>query len=271
MMRIVIINGTPVSTFFILCSLAMLVGSAVTFARRRAFGITRRDLLRMLVLVVIGALIGGKLVYAIGQILMHGTGPGFWTTRNWSYVLGGSVFYGNLIGATSLTLLYAKRHQLPLGSVTDLMACFAPAAQAVGRVGCLCAGCCYGIRVQHMFTVPGTVYAVPRLPWPLLEAALSLTILSFFLIARPERKRPGTLFPLYLILYSAGRFVLEFFRGDTSRGVWLLSTSQWIALLIMLALAIGFVVMRKNKAANPNWRNQHDEKSLPAMYSGIGS
>ena len=244
----VIIGGTPVATFFLLCTLAMLVGSAVTFARRRAFGIAGRDLRRILVLVVTGALIGGKLVYAIGQILMHGSDPGFWTASNWSYVLGGSVFYGNLIGATSLVLLYVKRHKLPLGNVTDLMACFAPAAQAVGRVGCLCAGCCYGIQVGHMFTVPGTVYAVPRLPWPLLEATLSLAILSFFLIAKPERKRPGILFPLYLILYSFGRFVLEFFRGDASRGVWLLSTSQWISLLVFPAGAVLLWWVKKQRS-----------------------
>jgi len=247
----VIIDGAPVSTFFLLCTLAMLVGGAVTFARRRAFGIARRDLWLILVLVVVGALIGGKLIYAIGQMLMHGSEPGFWAANNWTYIFGGSVFYGNLLGATSLMLLYAKWRKLPLGNLTDLMTCFAPAAQAVGRFGCLCAGCCYGIEVHHMFIVPGTVYAVPRLPWPLLESAWSLTILLFFLIARPERKRPGTLFPMYLILYSTGRFILEFFRGDASRGVWILSTSQWIGLVLITAAVVWLRKAGKNIVKKP--------------------
>jgi len=109
MMPSVTIGGTPVATFFLLCTLAVLVGSAVTFARRRAFGVARRDLWRILVLSVTGALIGGKLVYAIGQILMYGSDPEFWTAINWSYILGGSVFYGSLIVATSLVLCKAIR------------------------------------------------------------------------------------------------------------------------------------------------------------------
>lgn len=243
-MPYVYVGNEPLPMYFLCCILALLTGSALAFARRRVFGIAKRDLRRILIRVVIGIFVGGKLVYAIGQILMHGSEPGFWTAGNWTYIFEGSVFYGSLIGATALVLLYAKRRQMPLGNVTDLMTCFAPAAQAVGRVGCLLAGCCYGVEVRHMFTVPGTIYAEPRLPWPLLEAALSLAILVFFLIAKPERKRPGALFPLYLILYSAGRFVLEFFRGDASRGVWLLSTSQWIA-LVLIALAV--VWLRKSK------------------------
>jgi len=253
MMRYVYIGGEPVPTYFLCCLLALLVGCVLAFARRRAFGIAKRDLRRILLVVALGVFVGGKLIFAIGQILMHGSEPGFWEAGNWPNILGGSIFYGSLIGATALLLLYVKRRQLPLGNVTDLMACFAPAVHAVGRVGCLCAGCCYGVEVRHMFTVPGTVYAVPRLPWPLLEAALNLAILAFFLIARPERKRPGTLFPLYLILYSAGRFVLEFFRGDASRGVFLLSTSQWIA-LALIALAV--VWLKKSKSSKKRTRSR---------------
>lgn len=239
MLQYVYIGPIRFPMFFLFGVLGLVTGSVLVFVRRRTFEIAKRDLWRVLFLVVVGVVFGGKLLYAIGQGLMHGSEPGFWTVHNWSHVVQGSVFYGCLFGATTLVLLYEKRRKMPLfGSLTDLMACFAPAAHAVGRIGCLLAGCCYGVEIRHMFTVPGTIYAEPRLPWPLLEAALNLTILAFFLIARPERKRPGTLFPMYLILYSAGRFILEFFRGDASRGVWLLSTSQWIAIALIAAAVV---------------------------------
>jgi len=44
---------------------------------------------------------------------------------------------------------------------------------------------------------------------------------------------------VYLVIYSVGRFFLEFLRGDVNRGMWLfLSTSQLISILIILAVLI---------------------------------
>lgn len=158
------------------------------------------------------------------------------------------MFYGGLIGATGLVLLYAKRHQVPLGNMADLMAFFALAFGVVARFGCLFAGCCYGKEASWGIEING----VSRLPSPLFESGLNLVILLVFLIWKPERKRSGTLFPLYLIPYSAGRFVLEFFRGDESRGILLhLSTSQWIA--IGMVFAVGIVLFRMRKTKKSVW------------------
>ena len=60
----------------------------------------------------------------------------------------------------------------------------------------------------------------------------------------------------YLIFYSIGRFVLEFFRGDLIRGsVGELSTSQFIAIFVCLA-GILLIVARNGKfEENPFEKN----------------
>jgi len=243
--------GIQISMYWLCGVLALLLGSALVFAKRKSFGIAKSDLVQTLARTVIGAVGGGKLFHVIGEIVESDTKPWLWTASDWTSVLRpGGVFYGGVICATGLVLLYAKSRKLPIGNISDLMAYFALAFGAGARFSCLFAGCCHGIEVQHMFTVPGTIYATPRLPSPLLESALNIAILLFFLLRKPERKRPGTLFPLYLILYSAGRFVLEFFRGDEGRGSFLIfSTSQWIA--IALTLTAGVILYRIRKSWKP--------------------
>jgi len=93
-------------------------------------------------------------------------------------------------------------------------------------------------------------------PVQLFEAGFCFVALLAFLIIKLERRWPGIpLFPVYLITYSVGRFILEFLRGDANRGIWILSTSQWIA-LALISLSVfwlrksGFL-SRPNKKIDP--------------------
>ena len=81
----------------------------------------------------------------------------------------------------------------------------------------------------------GTPLGVPLHPTQLYESGADLVILVLLLLTE-RRGRPfaGRTFWLYMLLYGASRFVVEFYRGDP-RGVvfGVLSTSQFIALLIV--------------------------------------
>ena len=55
---------------------------------------------------------------------------------------------------------------------------------------------------------------------------------------------------LYLVCYSIGRFILEFYRGDLERGsVGIFSTSQFISLFLVVAGAVIFFAAPKMKGA----------------------
>jgi phosphatidylglycerol:prolipoprotein diacylglycerol transferase len=70
------------------------------------------------------------------------------------------------------------------------------------------------------------------------------------LIYKSSKKFDGQLFILYLIIYAAGRSVLETLRGDLERGFviqdWL-SNSQFISLLL-IGVAVYFYVKLNRKA-----------------------
>ena len=77
---------------------------------------------------------------------------------------------------------------------------------------------------------------VALVPVQLYEAAGCLVL--FLLLDRLARRgrRGEELLAVYLALYGALRFFLEFLRGDGARGFWgALSTSQWVAVVTVAA------------------------------------
>jgi phosphatidylglycerol:prolipoprotein diacylglycerol transferase len=102
-------------------------------------------------------------------------------------------------------------------------------ANFFSRLGCYFTGCCYGVRL-----LSGNQF-----PYQLTEGILCALIFFYLVLWTPEKRHKAMIFPLSVILYSTARFVLEFFRGDKGRGIWLsLSSSQWIALLLLAMTGI---------------------------------
>lgn len=83
------------------------------------------------------------------------------------------------------------------------------------KIACFCAGCCYGIEWEY-----GLYNAYNNrveFPIQLLECLVAICIFVVTHIYGKKKHRVGTVFPLYLILYSATRFCTEFLRDDFPR------------------------------------------------------
>jgi phosphatidylglycerol:prolipoprotein diacylglycerol transferase len=166
----------------------------------------------------------------------------------------GGVFYGGLILATIVAILYMRKHALPPWRIADMGAPSIALGEAIGRWGCFAAGCCYGKEWHGPFAVTftdpfaneavGTPLNVPLHP---TQIYLSLNALMIFAILQWAYRRKtfdGEVFWLYVLLYAITRGILEIFRGDQVRGFvipGILSTSQFIGLLAAL-LAGGMLV-----------------------------
>lgn len=155
--------------------------------------------------------------------------------------------YGGIIGGVLAALLYCRFKKLNFWDYFDIVLPSVAVAQGFGRIGCFLAGCCYGRETNSFFGIAFTHsdYApngVKLLPTQLFSAAGMFLIAGFlFWYAKKERKK-GQVGALYLILYSIGRFIIEFFRDDYRGAVGFLSTSQFISLFI---LATGVLLFRK--------------------------
>lgn len=163
-----------------------------------------------------------------------------------SLLMEGMVFYGGLIGGIIGIFLVARKKKKNILEFTDLFApCFC-VAHAFGRVGCLLAGCCYGLEIGEtsqfdILTYKGALAVkyldgAMRLPVPLMETVFLLVLCEVLVLVFCTEKRLGTTTGWYLIAYAVWRFVIEMFRGDAERGKFgPLYTSQWISILILIA------------------------------------
>ncbi len=160
----------------------------------------------------------------------------------------GFVVFGGIIGAIITLYVYCRIKKLDLLTYLDLMVPSVALAQALGRIGCFLAGCCYGTPTELAIGVtfkdsPFAPNGIRLLPTQLFMSLGDFLLMGILLIyCRKERMR-GRASALYLLLYSAGRFVLEFFRGDERGTVGALSTSQFIGIFMALAGAAAFWIV----------------------------
>ena len=160
----------------------------------------------------------------------------------------GFVVFGGIIGAILSLYLYCRVKKLDLLDYLDLMAPSVALAQAFGRVGCFLAGCCYGRETDSCIGVVFThsAYApngVKLLPTQVFMSAGDLLLMLILLWYSSKERMKGRTTMLYLILYSLGRFALEFLRNDNRGTVGILSTSQFIGILTAIAGAIGYWII----------------------------
>lgn len=159
---------------------------------------------------------------------------------------GGLIFYGGVIGSFLAVCIYFKFKKIrPLRGL-DFLLPYIALAHAFGRIGCFLNGCCGGKACSYFFCVlfPETPAAVH--PAQLYETCLDLML--FLLLRRfyKQRRFDGQITALYFILYSAGRFLIEFFR-DGNPGWGMLTWNQWIAAAFMAVFSGVYFYQSKKK------------------------
>jgi phosphatidylglycerol:prolipoprotein diacylglycerol transferase len=175
----------------------------------------------------------------------------------WSYysqypeqIIGASglTIYGAVLGATLGIWIYSKFSHFKFGYFADLLAPAVPLAQAVGRVGCTLNGCCYGTETSLPW---GLVYTDPRSyaplgiavhPTQIYEIIYLLIIFAVLFPLRRRLKPDGSLFLIYLSLYSMWRIGIDFLREGTP---FILGLHQaQIIGIIVLAIAVPLLALR---------------------------
>lgn len=222
--------------------------------RRNAYRyIPKEDVLNLFAIILVGAIIGAKLLHLLSLIPF--------ILQNWSALIadkelllslltGGGVFYGGLLGALLACYCYSRKYSIPFAPACALLVSGLPLFHFFGRLGCFAAGCCWGIPVSWgiPFTQsPVAPNGIPLLPIQLFEAFGNLLLFILLAILLPRMKQLSYMLPVYLLSYGTMRFVLEFWRGDSVRGVYLLSVSQWISLLLIASVIIWYISRGRNK------------------------
>jgi len=168
---------------------------------------------------------------------------------------GGLSIQGGVVGGVLAAIWFTRRHKLSFWDLADHLTPALALGQAIGRIGsCFLNGDAYGKPTTSVFGVtyaPGTpAYeafgATPLWPAELFEGTWDLAIMTFSLWLLRKERPTGTTFLWYVVLYSAGRFSLEFLRAD-SLGFFGLKAAQVTSVLFMIAAAL-LLLWRRQRA-----------------------
>lgn len=227
----------------LLVLVGVLLSGAFCYIKADKWQIRPVDMIEVLGVGAIGVVVGSHLLYALVEFPRWHE-QSIWTT------LGGSVFYGGLLGGTGLGALYIRWRKYPMQNMAELSACAIPLFHGFARLGCFFGGCCYGIESHFGFVMTQSLAplanGVSRFPVQLLEAGCDfLLFIGLWILLERRQKHLALveentmqgipLLAIYFPVYALIRFLDEFLRGDLYRGIWgPFSTSQWISLVILL-------------------------------------
>lgn len=257
--RLLDIGPIHVATYGVFVALSYLTGILWLKRQRERLGLSEDQFWTLIYAVFFGAVLGGKLMF-MGLNWRQFVSGELGVIRDFRY---GFVFYGGQLGSLAAGYWAVRRIGASFPRVLDLFGVIGPIGHAIGRIGCLGAGCCHGAPTDLPWgivfsnrdsLVPDSLLGVPLHPSQLYEAFGNLVIaaVAWRLLVRSREGRvpPGTAFAVYVCLYGALRFLVEFTRADERGGFWLgLSPAQWIALGLMAATLALTALARREKAA----------------------
>ncbi len=240
--------------------LALAVLAALWTIRRRAdaAGMDGSRIVDFGLWLVIWALVGAKLLLVVVEWRRYLADP----AQLLGLVRAGGVFLGGFIAAVIAAAVLLRRYRLPALKTFDVIAPSLALGQAIGRIGCLLAGCCWGHECDLPWAITytdpaatanvGTPLGIALHPFPAYAILFNLAVFGVLSRLFALRLAPGRVFAGYLVLYGAGRFVLELFRGDAVRGLYfggLLSTSQLISTaLVVVGAGLHWWIGRRDRS-----------------------
>ena len=152
---------------------------------------------------------------------------------------GGFNYTAGLVAALITGFVMCKRRDMSLPRVMSAFVISICIGHAILKIGCLYNGCCYGWAHDGAFSmdVPGVgkMFAMPMIE---SLASLGLFTALFILFMKTSYKEESIVHLYFMVIYPVIKFVLEFFRGDAVRGVYILSVAQWLCIAMFIVGAV---------------------------------
>jgi len=236
--------------FFIAVGFVVGLVLAIRTARQKLIPVHR--VVDLFFYTLLSSILGSRILFVLINFDFFREHP----SRVLSLWEGGLVFYGGLILAVVVSIVYMTWHRLPVWEMADLFAPPIALGLFFGRIGCFLAGCCYGKETclpwAVVFKDSNSLARlnVPLHPTQLYDAANGLVIFVVLTWMEKRKAFSGQVFWCFLFLYAITRFFIEMLRGDP-RGFLLgdrLSPSQGIGILLaMVSLFVLFYLYRARR------------------------
>jgi phosphatidylglycerol:prolipoprotein diacylglycerol transferase len=251
----------------IMVVLAVVAIIIVTLLEAKRVGISEEHIYSVALWAVIGGVVVSRLVHVIDKWDYYVAHPEQITRFE------GLSVYGAVIGALLAVLIYAWIKKLSFWQLGDIAAPGAILGQAIGRIGCILNGCCYGLPTSVPWAV---IYTNPRsyapLGLPLHPTQiyhLLWNLVAFGIIwgLRRRLKPQGTLFLSYLALYAVGDLGIRFVRAGEPF-LFGIQQAQLIGIVI-LVVTVPWLIIRMWRARSATLVSESlSEVSLPEQNRG---
>jgi phosphatidylglycerol---prolipoprotein diacylglyceryl transferase len=258
------------NTYGLLLAIAFIAGLFVTARLAERDGLDKNRVYDLGLWVLAASLVGSKILMVVTEWDYY---RGDWRQMfSLDFLRSGGVFYGGFIGAVIASVIVMRMYHLPWWRTADAFAPGIAVGQAIGRLGCFSAGCCWGnpttaswgvhfsdqghavtgvpTIVEHLDSASRDVWAsklgsltapLHLHPTQLYEAAAMVLIFLSLLLIRRRRKFDGQVLLCYAALYAVARFVIEFWRDDPRGFIAGVSTSQFIAIVVFVLAAATYL------------------------------
>ncbi|MBF0595131.1 MAG: prolipoprotein diacylglyceryl transferase [Candidatus Omnitrophica bacterium] len=203
------IGPFPVYSYGLMLALAVLASSYLLARDAAVIGIKPDVIYDLVFWVVVSGILGARLFYVSFNWDVYAASP-VEIVKLWQ---GGLAWQGSFAGGMLGAVVFIRRQRLPLWPLLDAAAPYIALGQAIGRIGCLLNGCCYGKAADWGLYFP--VWGERLIPTQLFMSLGQLVIFAILRYLGLRRQmRVGQIFILYLLLSSVERFTIEFFRAD---------------------------------------------------------
>ena len=263
-----------INTYGFLLAVAFLAGLLLMARLAARDGLNRQKVIDLGLWVLAASLIGSKALMVIAEWdVTYRDNPRQIFTLD--FLRSGGVYYGGFIAAVIASVIVMRYYKLPWWRTADAFAPGVILGQAIGRLGCFSAGCCWGrpttgwygvhfsekgheitgvpTMVNHLADPIKNVWA-ERLadqggwlaplklhPTQLYEVGAALLVLAVLLLIHRRRRFEGQVILAYAMLYSVARFIIEYWRDDPRGEIIGLSTSQFIAIILFVGALATFI------------------------------
>lgn len=239
------IFGLSISTYFLVISVASIIGSLWFIKRCEQRDLKRITAIDMTLVCLVGGFLGARLLHIFWEESDFYRQNPLAVLEVWN---GGFVFLGGVVGAWLAGTLFSVIQREPFWFWADRAAPCVALSYALGRVACFLNGCCYGRHCELPWAIH--LHGEFRHPTQLYATLWELVVVGILLKMEPRLRTSGALFGLWLVLHSLGRLTMEVFRDDP-RGplVYGQSLGTWMSFAIFVVGALLLFPSRNRGAA----------------------
>ena len=231
-------------SYGLLLAIAVVASSILASMRARVTDINPEIIFNLCFLSFIFGIMGARIFYIIENFHYYFKNP----LEIIMLQHGGLSWYGGLAAGIIFAVLYIKKRNLALYKILDLISPFLALGQAIGRIGCLLNGCCFGsVYISGLYFGAHNSISIPI---QIISSGILILIFVLLRLFQNKPHREGQIFFLYLLLYSLKRFFVEFWREDNPIIFAGFTLFQLISLAIFVFSAAKLFSLTKIKKKN---------------------